>query len=180
MPQTEKVLNSGYDVLCMTDNVDEFAIKYIGTYQEKEFKNVTDGDTGIENATEEATDEDKPIVDFLKEALIGDVYDVKLSKKLGEHPVCLSTEGEVSLEMEKVFRNMPKGDPNAQDVRAKKVLEINREHKIFEKIKTLFNENKADLKDFAEVLLCEAKLIEGLPIEDMGRFVELVAKFISE
>ena len=180
MPQTEKVLNSGYDVLCMTDNVDEFAIKYVGSYKEKEFKNVTDGDTGIENATEEVTDEDKPIVDFIKDALIGDVYDVKLSKKLGDHPVCLSTEGEVSLEMEKVFRNMPKGDPNSQNVRAKKVLEINREHKVFDKIKTLFDTNKHDLKEFAEVLLCEAKLIEGLPVEDMGRFVELVTKFITD
>ena len=75
---------------------------------------------------------------------------------------------------------MPKGDPNSQNVRAKKVLEINREHKVFNKIKTLFDTNKYDLKEFAEVLLCEAKLIEGLPVEDMGRFVELVTKFIAE
>ncbi len=178
MPQTEKVLNSGYDVLCMTENVDEFAIKYIGVYNEKEFKNVTDGDTGIENATEEITDEDKPLIDFLKETLTGEVFDVKLSKKLGNHPVCLSTEGEVSLEMEKVFRNMPEGDLNAQSVRAKKVLEINREHKIYDKLKNLFETNKDDLKELAEVLLDEAKLIEGLPVEDMGRFVELATKFM--
>ena len=180
MPQTEKVLNSGYDVICMTDNVDEFAIKYVGMYNEKEFKNVTDGDTGIENATEEITDEDKPIVEFLKDTLAGEVYDVKLSKKLGDHPVCLSTEGEVSLEMEKVFRNMPEGDPNAQNIRAKKVLEINSEHKIYEKVKELYESNKDDLKELAEVLLTEAKLIEGLPVEDMGKFVELVTKFISK
>ena len=178
MPQTEKVLNSGYDVLCMTENVDEFAIKYVGVYNEKEFKNVTDGDTGIENATEEITDEDKPLIDFLKETLTGEVFDVKLSKKLGNHPVCLSTEGEVSLEMEKVFRNMPEGDLNAQSVRAKKVLEINREHKIYDKLKNLFETNKDDLKELAEVLLDEAKLIEGLPVEDMGRFVELATKFM--
>ena len=180
MPQTEKVLNSGYDVLCMTDNVDEFAIKYVGMYNEKEFKNVTDGDTGIENSTEEVTDADKPIIDFLKEALNGEVFDVKLSKKLGDHPVCLTTTGEISLEMEKVFRAMPQGDPNAQDVRAKKVLEINSEHKIYEKIKNLFETNKDELKEVAEVLLDEAKLIEGLPVEDMGKFVNLATKYIAE
>ena len=181
MPQTEKVLNSGYDVLCMTDNVDEFAIKYVSVYKEKEFKNVTDGDTGIENATEEVTDEDKPLVEFLKTTLAGEIFDVKLSKKLGNHPVCLSTEGEVSLEMEKVFRNMPEGDPNSQNIRAKKVLEINREHKIYEKLKKLFDENNEnDAKELAQVLLGEAKLIEGLPIEDMGKFIELATKFMAE
>ena len=180
MPQTEKIISSGYDVLCMTDNVDEFAIKYVGVYGDKEFKNVTDGDTGIENSTEEISDEDKPLVDFLKESLAGEVMDVKLSKKLGEHPVCLSTTGEVSLEMEKVFRNLPEGDPSAQDIRAKKVLEINNEHKIYSKMKTLFETNKDAVKEIAEVLLGEAKLIEGLPIEDMSRFVTLATKYMSE
>lgn len=180
MPQTEKVLSSGYDVLCMTDNVDEFAIKYVGVYNEKEFKNVTDGDNGIENATEEASEEDKPLVEFLKQTLAGEVFDVKLSKKLGEHPVCLSSEGEVSLEMEKVFRNMPAGDPSAQDIRAKKVLEINSEHKIYEKMKSLFETDKDALKEIAQVLVDEAKLIEGLPVEDMGRFVSLATKYMAE
>ena len=83
MPQTEKILNSGYDVLCMTDNVDEFAIKYVGDYNEKPFKNVTDGDTGIENATEEIAEDDKPLIELIKEAVQGEVFDVKLSKKLG-------------------------------------------------------------------------------------------------
>ena len=177
MPQTEKILNSGYDVLCMTENVDEFAIKYINMYSEKEFKNVTDGDTGIENSTEDIPDDDKPLIDFIKESLASEVLDVKLSKKLGEHPVCLSTTGEVSLEMEKVFRNLPQGDPSAQDIRAKKVLEINSEHKIYQKMKTLFSDNKDAVKEIAEVLLDEAKLIEGLPVEDMSRFVTLTSKF---
>ncbi len=180
MPQTEKVLSSGYDVLCMTDNVDEFAIKYINTYDGKEFRNVTDGDTGIENATEAVSEEDKPMLDFIKESLGGEVFDVKLSKKLGDHPVCLSTEGEISIEMEKVFRNMPAGDPNAQEVRAKKILEINSNHAIFNKLKTLFAENKDELKEVSEILLSQAKLIEGLPVEDMARFVELVSKHIAE
>ncbi len=180
MPQTEKILNSGYDVLCMTDNVDEFAIKYVGSYDSKEFKNVTDGNTGIENATEEVLEEDKPILEFVKESLNGEVFDVKLSKKLGSHAVCLSTEGEVSLEMEKVFRNMPNGDPTTQEIRAKKILEINAEHKIYEKMKNLFENDKDALKDISLVILDEAKLIEGLPVEDMERFVSLVSKYMAE
>ncbi len=181
MPQTEKVLNSGYDVLCMTENVDEFAIKYVANYDGKEFKNVTDSGTGIENSTEEVADEDKPIVEFIKNALAGEVFDVKLSKKLGEHAVCLSTEGEISLEMEKVFNNMPKtGNDATHEIKAKKILEINPTHKIYEKIKKLYADNQDGLKEFAEVLLDEAKLLEGLEIEDMGKFVSLSTKYMAE
>lgn len=181
MPQTEKVLNSGYDVLCMTENVDEFAIKYVANYDGKEFKNVTDSGTGIENSTEEVADEDKPIVEFIKNALAGEVFDVKLSKKLGEHAVCLSTEGEISLEMEKVFNNMPKtGNDATHEIKAKKILEINPTHKIYEKIKKLYADNQDGLKEFAEVLLDEAKLLEGLEVEDMGKFVSLSTKYMAE
>ncbi len=179
MPQTEKVLGEGYDVLCMTENVDEFAIKYVNSYMEKEFKNVTDGDTGIQDSTEEINDEDKPVIELIKSSLAGEVFDVKLSKKLGEHPVCLNSVGEVSLEMEKVFRNMPAGDPSAQDIRAKKVLEINSEHSVYAKIKSLYETDKEAVKEISEILLGQAKLIEGLPIEDMSRFITLVAKHIS-
>lgn len=180
MPQVEKILKSGYDVLCMTDNVDEFAIKYIGSYEQKEFKNVTDGDNGIENEDDAVGEDDKPILEFIKESLAGEVFDVKLSKKLGEHPVCLASEGEVSLEMEKVLRNMPTNDANNPNIRAKKVLEINAEHEVYAKIKKLFAENKDELKEVAEILLNEAKLIEGLPIEDMAKFVALITKFLSK
>ena len=180
MPQTSKVLDSGYDVLCMTDNVDEFAIKYLGAYDQKEFKNVTGGDTGIENEADTIAEEDKPILEFIKLALNGEVFDVKLSKKLGSHPVCLSSEGEVSIEMEKVFRSMPANDANNPNVQAKKILEINAEHDIYQKIKTLYAENQDELKEVAEVLLCEAKLAEGLPIEDPSKFIELITKFMAK
>ena len=179
MPQAEKVLKSGYDVLCMTDNVDEFAIKYLGAYSEKEFKNVTDGNTGIDNEAEEISEEDKPILELIKQTLAGEVFDVKLSKKLADHPVCLSTEGEVSLEMEKVFRTIPNAG-GTENLRAKKILEINAEHKIYEKIKSLYKENQDDLKEVAEILLNQAKLIEGLPIEDVDRFVNLTTKYLSK
>ena len=98
---------------------------------------------------------------------------------MGTHPVCLLAQGEVSIEMEKVLRNMPNTDAN-QDIRAKKILQINREHKVFEKIKTLYDSNQEELKEISRILLEEAKLIEGLPIEDMARFVNLVTKHVSE
>ena len=179
MPQVEKILNNGYDVLCMTDNVDEFAIKYIMNYNGKKFKNVTDGDNGLEGDSEEVKEEDKPILEFIKNSLDGEVLDVKFASNLGVHPVCLLAQGEVSIEMEKVLRNMPNTDAN-QDIRAKKILQINREHKIFEKIKGLFESNQESLKEVSRVLLDEAKLIEGLPIEDTARFVELATKYIAE
>lgn len=179
MPQVEKILNNGYDVLCMTDNVDEFAIKYIMNYNGKEFKNVTDGDNGLEGDSEEVKEEDKSILEFIKNSLDGEVLDVKFASNLGVHPVCLLAQGEVSIEMEKVLRNMPNTDAN-QDIRAKKILQINREHKIFEKIKGLFESNQESLKEVSRVLLDEAKLIEGLPIEDTARFVELATKYIAE
>lgn len=184
MPQVEKVLSSGYDVLCMTDNVDEFAIKYIGAYSEKEFKNVTDGDSGIENTTEAVTEEDKPILELLKQTLAGEVFDVKLSKKLGTHPVCLMAEGEVSIEMEKVLRNMPTNDEGTQNIRAKKILEINADHAIYSKIKSLYTENKDDnkdeIKDIAYVLLNEAKILEGLPLEDPAKFAETLSSLLAK
>ncbi len=179
MPQVEKVLESGYDVLCMTDNVDEFAIRYIMNYNGKDFKNVTDGDNGVDNAAEETKEEEKPIAEFIKNALDGEVLDVKFASNLGDHPVCLLAQGEVSIEMEKVLRNMPNSDAN-QDIRAKKILQINRNHKIYEKIKNLHESNQESLKEISRVLLDEAKLIEGLPIDDTARFVELATKYIAD
>ena len=178
MPQVEKVLDSGFDVLCMTDNVDEFAIRYIMNYNGKDFKNVTDGDNGVDNAAEEVKEEEKPILEYIKNALDGEVLDVKFASNLGDHPVCLLAQGEVSIEMEKVLRNMPNSDAN-QDIRAKKILQINRNHKIYEKIKSLHESNQDALKEISRVLLDEAKLIEGLPIEDTARFVELATKYIA-
>ena len=179
MPQVEKILDSGFDVLCMTDNVDEFAIRYIMNYNGKEFKNVTDGDNGVDNTAEEVKEEEKPISEAIKNALNGEVLDVKFASNLGDHPVCLLAQGEVSIEMEKVLRNMPNSDAN-QDIRAKKILQINRNHKIYDKIKNLHESNQDSLKEISRVLLDEAKLIEGLPIEDTARFVELATKYIAD
>ncbi len=179
MPQTSKILESGYDVLCMTDNVDEFAVKYLAAYKEKEFKNVTDGDTGIENAAESISDDDKAVVEFLKSALEGEVFDVKLSSKLGVHPVCLLTEGEISIEMEKVLKAMPTNDPMTKDLKAKKILEINREHKVFETIKKLFESDKDKLKLYAGVLLGEARLLAGLELDDAADFAGKINNLIG-
>lgn len=179
MPQTAKIVDSGFDVLLMTDNVDEFAIKYLASYKDKEFKNVTDGDNGIEKENEEVSDDDKKILEVLKSALEGEVFDVKLTKKLGEHPVCLVTEGEISIEMEKVFKAMPTNDPMTKDLKAKKILEINSEHKIYEKIKNLYDSDQEKLKDLAAVLLDEARLLAGLEIEDPSKFVTNITNLIG-
>ncbi len=179
MPQTSKILDSGYDVLCMTDNVDEFAIKYLGSYKEKEFKNVTDGDSGIEAEKEEISDDDKQVLEAVKTALEGEVFDVKLSKKLGKHPVCLLTEGEISIEMERVLKAMPSNDPMTKDLKAKKILEISSEHKVYQIVKHLFETNKEKLADFSKVLLAEARLLAGLEIEDPSDFIEKVTNLID-
>ena len=143
------------------------------------WQNVTDGDNGIDAEEEAISDDEKPILEFMKEALNGEVLEVKFSKNLGSHPVCLLAQGEVSIEMEKVFRNMPSTNAN-QDIRAKKVLQINKDHKIYDKIKDLYANNQDELKEVSSVLLDEAKLIEGLPIEDPTKFVELATKYMSK
>ena len=186
----QKQLMEDIEIICIDDKSSDKTLEILNARaesdprirviaQEKNMGVAVARNTGIENEAETVSEEDKPVLEFLKETLAGEVFDVKLSKKLGTHPVCLSSEGEVSIEMEKVLRSMPNTDAN-QDIRAKKILQINREHKIFEKIKTLFESDKDSLKEVSRVLLDEAKLIEGLPIDDTARFVELATKYISQ
>ena len=176
LPQTEKILDAGYDVLAMTDNVDEFAIKFLDKYKEKEFRSVSGEDTGVEE-NEELSDEDKEVVDFIKESLGDKVAKVKLSQKLKSHPVCLTSEGEVTIEMEKVLNSMPNVPKDG--IKATKVLEINAQHKIFEKAKALYQTDKESLKTLSEVLLDQARLIEGLPIESPTKYAENVCSLIG-
>lgn len=176
LPQTEKVLDEGYDVLAMIDNVDEFAIKFLDKYKEKEFRSVSGEDTGIEEK-DEFSDEEKEVVEFMKDALGDKVAKVKLSTKLKSHPVCLTSEGEVTIEMEKVLNSMPNVPKDG--IKATKVLEINAQHKIFEKAKTLYQEDKEKLKTLADVLYDQARLIEGLPIESPTKYAEMVCDLLA-
>ena len=174
LPQVEKVADLGYDVLCMTDNVDEFAIRFLNSYEEKEFRSVAGEDLGIDENSEV---DDKEITDFIKEALGDKVTKVKLTKGLKNHPVCLTSEGELTIEMEKVLNSMPKiGD---EKIKANKVLEINAEHKIYDTIKKYYAEDKEKLKDLSKILFDQALLIEGMPIESPTRLAEMVCNLIQ-
>jgi len=180
LPQIEKVTEKGYDVLFFKDNVDEFVAKILGEYDGKKFKAVTDADFSTETeeekkATEEKNAESKELLDYIKESLGGKVKEVRFSGKLKTYPVCLTAEGEISIEMEKVLNSMPNA---AGKVTAEKVLEINAEHKITEKLKTLFSEDKETLKKYAIVLYEQARLLEGLPIDDLSGFVNSISDIL--
>ncbi|WP_096200717.1 molecular chaperone HtpG [Bacillus sp. FJAT-45350] len=179
MPQTELVADKGYEILYFTDEVDEFAIRMLMAYKEKEFKSVSSGDLGIEDEGKESAEaeqsDNKELFDSLKEILSGKVTDVKVSKRLKNHPVCLSTVGEVSIEMEKILKAMP----DNQNVQADKVLEINTSHEIFSSLKSAFESDKEKLNLYTNLLYNQALLIEGLPLEDPVEFTNNMCKVMK-
>ena len=168
LPQLEVFADKGYEVLFFTDEVDEFAIKMLGAYSEKEFKSISSGDLDLENQDDESqedkpeSDENKELFDFITESLGGKIKSAKASKKLKTHPVCLSSEGELSIEMEKVLSMMPDGG----GAKAEKILEINTSHRIFETLKDAFANDREKAEKIARVLYNQALLIEGLSVED--------------
>ena len=181
LPQVEQIKNKGFDILYLTDYVDEFAIQALINYNEKEFKNVSDA--SLDFSTEEEKKEleelnknSKDVLEFLKDTLKDNVVYVRLTNKLSNHPVCLTTEGEISVEMQKVINAMP----TDEHINASLVLEINSKHPIVEKLNTLFNNDKEELKKYAKILLAEAKLIEGLPVENPTEISNLVVELISK
>jgi molecular chaperone HtpG len=177
LPQTELVSDKGYEILYFTDDIDEFAIKIVLNYKEKEFKSVSSGDLGIEaDAANESSSEEesanKDLFDAMKSILSDKVTTVKASKRLKSHPVCLSTEGEVTIEMEKVLRAMPTG----QDIKADKVLEINLNHEVFRSLQAAHQQDPEKLSLYTHLLYNQALLIEGLPIQDPVAFTNDICK----
>lgn len=177
LPQTELVADKGYEILYLTDDIDEFALKTIQRYKEKEFKSVSSGDLGIDSednakAAEEEETENKDLFTAMQEQLGSKVKAVKASKRLKSHPVCLSTEGELTIEMEKVLSAMPNGG----DVKADKVLEINVSHPVFTSLKEAFASDKEKLALYTSLLYNQALLIEGLPIQDPVEFTNDICK----
>ena len=167
LPAAELVRDKGYEVLYLTDNVDEFAIQMLQKYQDKEFKNISAGDLGLESdedktALDEKNAAAKDLLAEMEKALEGKVKAVRLSNRLKSHAVCLSSDGDLSLEMEKVLNTMPTG----RKVQAERVLELNPEHPVFAKLESLLNDDKEKLAQYAELLYQQALLIEGLPVED--------------
>ncbi|TMV46122.1 molecular chaperone HtpG [Paenibacillus mesophilus] len=179
LPQTELVSDKGYEILYFTDDIDEFAIKMVMNYKEKEFKSVSSGDLGIEadeeknNADAENAD-NKELFDYMKGLLTDKVTNVKASKRLKSHPVCLSTEGEVTIEMEKILKAMP----NNPNVKADKVLEINVNHAVFQSLKDAFAQDKDKVNLYTALLYNQALLIEGLPIQDPVEFTNDICKIM--
>jgi len=176
LPQTEAVLDKGYAVLYLTDDIDEFVIKMLMSYKEKEFRSVSGGDLGFE---EEKTEdgEHKELLEFLTEALKEKVKEVKVSSRLKTHPVCLSSAGDVSIEMEKILKAMP--DAN-QSIKAEKVLEINANHPVFAKLEALRKTDSDKLSKYAEMLYTQALMIEGLPVEDPSAFSNLICDLMVD
>ena len=186
LPAAELVLDKGYDVLLLTEDVDEFCLQMLRRYgekdKEKEFKNVSSGDLGLETeeekkAAEEKTEANKALFDAMKEALGDKVEAVRLSTRLKSHPVCLSSEGPLSLEMEKVLSAMPgaEGAPKSQ-----KVLEINADHPIFATLQSLQEKGETEkLGKYAGILYDQALLIEGLPIEDPVAYAQAVCELMQ-
>lgn len=180
LPQTELVKDKGFEILYLTENVDEFAIKMLMNYEGKEFKSVSAGDLDLETEEEKKEIEEKSkehadLFNDMQKALEGKVKSVRLSQRLKSHPVCLTSEGALSLEMEKVLNAMP----TDQKVQADRVLEINPEHPIFAKLVQLQKENPDKLKAYAKLLYDQALLIEGMSIEDPVAFSNQICELMA-
>ncbi|QII51279.1 molecular chaperone HtpG [Bacillus paralicheniformis] len=180
LPQTELVSEKGYEILYFTEDIDEFAIKMLANYQEKEFKSVSSGDLGIENDDEQnqADGDDsqyKDLFEEMKKTLDGKVNSVRASKRLKTHSVCLAADGEVTIEMEKILNAMP----DNQHVKADKALEINTNHEVFKTLQDAFENDKDKFKLYTGILYNQALLIEGLPIEDPVEFTNDICKVMA-
>jgi molecular chaperone HtpG len=176
LPQTELVLDKGYDILALTDDVDEFAIKVLGEYDGVVIKSVSDKELDLESneeekeAAKEQAEAHKDLFAAMQEALGDKVKEVRLSKRLKSHPVCLTSDGPLSLEMEKVLNSMP----TDQQVKAERVLEINSGHPVFAALTRLADSDREKLNTYAMLLYHQALLIEGLPIDDPVSFANTI------
>ena len=169
----------GFEMLCLTDNVDEFALRMLMKYDDKEFRNISSDDLELESTEEkekvkELAEENKDMLAFVKESLGDKVKDVRLSGKLKSHAVCITTDGMISTEMEKVLNAMP-----AQEkIKAQRVLEINGEHPIFQRLQELYQSDKERLKLYAEILYDQALLLEGISLEDPSDFSQKLCQLL--
>ena len=180
LPQGERVLDRGYEILYFTDEVDEFVAQTLGAYGEKPFKDAGAADALPESEEEKAENEkkaeaNKPVLDFVKEALGDKVFDVRLSKALKSAPVCMTAEGGVSLEMEKYFQRMEAGEGA---IKAQRVLELNADSPVYGALAQAVGQDPEKAKKYAELLYDQALIIAGLPVEDTGKYTELVCSLM--
>lgn len=181
LPQVEKVKEKGYEIFYATDSIDEFVFQTMIEYNGKSFKNVSSDDLDLDTAEEKEAiqkenEENKDLLNIMKETLKDEVQEVKFTNRLKNHPVCLTTEGGISIEMEKVINSMPAD----QKVKAKIVLEINDSHPISNKLKELYNTDKEELKNYTKILFATSKLIEGLSVENPTEISNLICDAISK
>ena len=180
LPQVEKIKDKGYEILYLTEYVDEFALQVLMEYKDKKFANIAseniDLDTKeekeeLEKKNTDAKDMFKVMEDVLKE----EVKEIKFTNKLKNHPVCLTTKGNVSIEMEKVINSMP----SDEKVTSEKILEINENHPIVKKLETLYKKDKDELEKYTKILYNQARLIEGLPVENPTELTNLICEVMS-
>ena len=181
LPNVERFKDKEYEVLYLVDYVDEFTIQALNEYAGKKFANVASEDVSLDSPEEKEeldkkNEEAKGMFDIMKEALT-DVKNIKFTNKLKNHPVCLSTEGAISLEMEKIMKSMPVG---GEDVKADIVLEINEKHPIADKLKELYISDKDALADYTKILYNQARLIEGLSIDNPTELTNLICDLMSK
>ncbi|WP_227938218.1 molecular chaperone HtpG [Alkalihalobacillus deserti] len=177
LPQMELVSDKGYEVLYFTEDIDEFAIKMLATYNEKEFKSISSGDLGLEEDSQSEQTEEKDhkeLFEAMKKILVDKVKDVRVSKRLKSHPVCIATDGEVTIEMEKILQAMP----DNQNIKADKVLELNTNHDVFTSLKNAFETDQEKLSLYTKLLYSQALLIEGLPLQDPVDFTNDMCKIM--
>ena len=181
MPTVKKVKDKGYEILYLTDNVDEFALQVLGSFKDKKFKNISQGDLNLDSEEEKKelekkAEENKDLLGGIKEALGEKVKEVKISSRLVDDPVCLSSDDGMSFEMEKVLSAMPEGNPYG--MKASRILEINPNHEIFKALQKVYADDANAVKDYAELLYDQALLIEGFPIENPTEFAKKICDFM--
>lgn len=181
LPQVEKVKDKDFEILYLTDYADEFVIQTLMEYDGKSFINVCADDLDLDTEEEkeslkEENEKNKELLEVMKEALQDNVTDVKFTNRLKNHPVCLTTEGPVSMEMEKIMSAMP----TEEKIKAKAIMEINNSHPIAEKLKVLYESDKEALVKYAKILYAQARLIEGLSIENPTEISTLICDIMSK
>lgn len=183
LPQTEMIKDKGYEILYMTDSVDEFVVQILGGVDDKQFKSVNDNDLGIETEDdkkniEKQTDDNKELLEFVKESLNGKVSNVRISNKLKSHPVCLTTEGMITLEMEKYFNSIPESERMPGGMKAERVLELNPSHAVFDALKNAWESDKDKAAKYAEILYNQSLLIAGIDIDDPAGYADMVCSLM--
>jgi molecular chaperone HtpG len=184
LPQAELVREKGYEILYLTEDIDEFVVRIRGKFEEKEFRSVNDEDLDLESdedkkEAERQETENKDVLEFIKESLDGKVAEVRLSQKLKNTPVCLSAQGEISLEMEKYFKSLQgRQEGMFGEMKAQRVLELNMGHPSFTAMKDAFENDKEKAAKYSRLLYGQALLTAGIPLEDPSEFSNLICELL--